>query len=298
MAAGDATCEYASIVVLEIEDQDEYAIDVTASTTSTVWQQAVSLTVTPATSGYYLLMFHCITDNGQSTADCQIRCVHGTARFPTAISGQTNIRNFTNTDAIQYTFMHRQYITSSITFRLQFSSGLSGTSVTIKENRIYAFREDIMNVVPKFDSTNNSAKSTTDSAYPAFGFNDANNDLETSTKTLVQSEHVIFGCASGAGAAGTFKQAEHRLIDDTDSEVLCLNPLQTSVASKSFPFFSVLRKYHAAGSQKFKVQHKAGAVSSSISNDVSLMVLTQQSDTAGVTIEGNTTIAGNTNICP
>lgn len=219
-ASGAIKEKHTHVLGLEVHDDDEHAESVgTGTTTSSTFQNKVSLTFTPATEGDYLIWAECQGKHGSTATSLEIQLdfdsgtLRNLAQIEPASTSEWRPWSCVLGCIGTSVWSIDRLSAASHTFELQFRSVDNTTTASIRQARIYAIRLDTFK---NFYYTENRARQTN-------GTTSYVTKLSHAPTIINSGNHLVFISAHLDGATG-FNTDGRILIDPSGTPVTLLEP--------------------------------------------------------------------------
>jgi hypothetical protein len=255
-----------SLLALALGANDQWAAsDSESTTTSGTPQTKTTLSWTPGSAGYYLIIAYAEVSNSHSTGQQTIvKLSDGTTAYAEASETKKS-----TSDYIRWGTATVQNLSGSQTWTIQYSSG-SGTTAKIRNARIVALRlSDFDNYYSAEDRTRSTH--TGDTSYQ---------DKLTLTTTPLNLEHVGIGVGmldmSATTVQGQGQAIEGATTANQEHVVRMTN------TNKESTFLTLYRKTLAASSTTWKIQYATSNQFQDVGiSDTMLVLLQTEASPAG-----------------
>lgn len=275
------TYKQGSIALLRQQTGDQTAVDTSESTTtSPLYQDKVTLTFTPSTTGDYLIMAFAQVSGGNTLKDMNVKLYHSTTS--TSYGEMRRTQPTANTEYEGWaTMVKLSSLSGSQTFKIQYKkTGIGTITAKIRDAHIIAIRLDNYPENYYFESRSRSTTTSTSLQNKISGF-----------QAVGTGDYLIFSCCQqDCGST-----SDSSIINfSVNSELLMDSSVQPYATNDAQTFFSV-HKRGLSGSPTFALQYKSGAGATVGISEASIAFLKLTGDPT-VRILGKTEILGKTSI--
>ena len=244
-SSGTAKIKEARIFALRLSDLDNYAqSEGRSETTSTSWQDKTTLTFTPPSEGYYLILAAAVADQVNEGYDFKVQLTIDGTPYNTVNIEPVYYRSSSYNPWYPWGLAKMVYLTeSSHTIKIQYCTE-SGGKAGIDNARIVALRLDQFS---DYYYDEEEERTTT----PSISYL---NKLSL-TEVPEAFDYLILGCAGIDGASTEYSSYVRMMRDNIPYGEMLIKPHDNT--SQGFMYFSVKKENLAKASTTWRIQYRA-----------------------------------------